>query len=214
MKKIYLFFLFNLIFYSHLIYSMEKSYKEADESVVNELTYLCKQKKEQFLQEDLSKVTSESEEEKRKIKHKQFVQELLRGRSDLSHICIDHTWGQLYIQLVDCVEAVRSWEYIIGGKPTNFPKDTKRIKEFNELFSKKTLTNNISVHLSRKHRSWGEYDKRDYNFYNTHINLKPWTDFCFNLMPWPNRHPYIFAATSSIATGLGVYWAMRKGYIS
>lgn len=91
--------------------------------------------------------------------------------------------------------------YKSGNVKRTSKRKNKKIESFNNL-----LNESITTFKSQKKRD----NSQKNDLFTAHINLIPLQNFFFELMPWPNRNPWLFASgltTLGIAT---TYMLMRK----
>lgn len=136
----------------------------------------------------------------------------------LDHISLFHRWGVKRIQYEQSWGVFPEDIFLIGKtdiftKRENFQRNQEAIDTINKLFSKEHLLANMHIKVSHKRKP---EQKRSAiaPFFTTYINIRPWQDFFFNLMPWRYRNPDLYAGATftagSILAGLGVWYAMKK----
>lgn len=224
MKKFFL-ILLNIfcISFMHTILGMEDSEEN------NLLITLCLEKKEETVS-NLGKCKGKEFDDKVKFYKRCSLENpeayarddyrkkasKLKATSSLDHISLFHRWGVKRIQFAESHGAYADKSFLIRlfglvgifSKHETFSPDHENIDKLKKLFSKETLLSNMCVKTSKKSELTKCLRDKNRPFFTAYINVRPWQDFFFDLMPWPNRNPYLYAgiasATTSAITGLGV----------
>lgn len=141
----------------------------------------------------------------------------LESRTVLDHIRLNHKWGTLYLQIAPSKGTKTG--FVISLFPPYFGCKTWRvdknenhekfIQHFSELFSSKKIHQHMSISVSSKYL---DPNPDNVGLYTAWLDITPWQDFFFELMPWHYQNPNYYAFSIATIASLVVWYCTKEYY--
>jgi hypothetical protein len=139
------------------------------------------------------------------------------SKTVLDHIRLDHKWGTMYLQVAP--SKGNKTRFVISLFPPYFDFKTWRVdknkshedflQHINTLFSTETLQKHMSIKASGKHL---DPNPCNIGLYTARLDITPWQEFFFELMPWHHKNPGYYALSIATLASLTTWYCTKKYY--